>query len=163
MSKRKVTKECVLCYEEKEIFIMLACEHPQCTECFAKLSKTGKVTCPMCRNEAILSKRKKTNIYQHEQVSIPLPALQQTPAPPQVSTPRQMPAPRQSPARPQVSIPRQSSVPIEELTFGKHRGIRIDEVYKRDPSYCQWMIQSIGDLNVRYPGIYNYLVELNVR
>ena len=51
MPKRKLTKECIICLDEKELFVMFACEHVQCIDCYQQIRKKHTVSCPLCRRE----------------------------------------------------------------------------------------------------------------
>lgn len=35
---------------------------------------------------------------------------------------------------------------VNSLPFGKYRGQKVDDVAKKDPGYCQWMLKNIPDL-----------------
>lgn len=35
---------------------------------------------------------------------------------------------------------------VNSLPFGKYRGQKVDDVAKKDPRYCQWMLKNIPDL-----------------
>lgn len=52
---------------------------------------------------------------------------------------------------------------VHKLTFGKYRGKFIEDVARRDPSYLQWMLESLSDLDedLRY-SIGYFLNEVRV-
>jgi hypothetical protein len=59
-------EECCICYENVNQVVKLICKHFFCKECLKQISDSGRIKCPLCRNEQnyiekiIIDKQKET-------------------------------------------------------------------------------------------------------
>ena len=63
--------ECVICYDPVSEYLKFVCKHPICFVCWNELMKINN-TCPMCRQQLIVVKRK-SNEQLHNELSDSIP------------------------------------------------------------------------------------------